>query len=204
MGIYDRSSSRRAVLRAVGGVSVLTLAGCIGNGDDSGPEDDADDDDGNGGRQEWAFVDHPIDEPIEITPDHDCVVCSMTVAEFPEWNGQLAHDSGEGVFFCSSGCFVAYYVVPDHFDAPDATVEATWITEYGTEDLIDGDEAHYVLVRDHDQYPDDPMGLNPRPFADRDDAIAYAEDEELGEDDVVELSEVDQDVAAIYREERLP
>ncbi|MGM0606145.1 MAG: nitrous oxide reductase accessory protein NosL, partial [Halobacteriota archaeon] len=48
---------------------------------------------------------------------------------------------------------------------------------------------------------DDPMMVNPAPFAERPDAVAYVEAVDyLSEDDIVQLAEIDRDTATFYRE----
>jgi copper chaperone NosL len=51
------------------------------------------------------------------------------------------------------------------------------------------------------------MELNPRAFAEEDDAVAFLdewESEELSEDDIIGFEEIDADVASVYREGRFP
>lgn len=145
-------------------------------------------------------LDASIDEPTEVPSDATCPVCNMVPAQYPDWNAQLVHEDEERVFFCTSGCMTAYYVVPERFDAPDAAIAGVWVTDFVTSDLIDGLEANYVLETDTDRV-DDPMMRNPLPFVDRASAIAYVEQyDDLAEDDVVTIDEFDQDIAELYRE----
>lgn len=203
---YGGEPRRRRFVGVVTSGVAVGLAGCLqafGNGDDdtdSTGDDDTDDSAGSG----YAVDDHPIDEPMEFTGDHHCAICNMTPVDYSDWMGQLAHEDGTGVFFCSTGCLSAYIAVPDHFGAPDAAIEAVWTTEYETGELIDAEEAAFAL--DDDESGDSgPMPPNPRAFEDHDDAVAYVESaEHLDEDDVIGFDEIDADVAAIFRETRLP
>lgn len=206
MSTHDRGSlARRRLLGAIGGGVCVGLAGCLGDDDADGNGDDGtdDEDDGDDEHQYAIDLEHPGDEPLEFTGQHNCPVCNMTPADYPTWQAQLAHEDGTGALFDTPGCLFAYYAVPP----TDSDVAAAWVTDFETGDLIDATEAHFVLVTDDEPVPDEVMGLNPRPFADRDDAVAYLDEwdaEELTEDDIVGLDDVDHDVAAIYRGNRMP
>lgn len=73
---------------------------------------------------------------------------------------------------------------------------------FGRGDLIDGFEAYYAL--EHDEIRgDDPMGVDPRVYEDEALAVEYVEEyDDLDEDDVITFSEVDEDIARIYRSSR--
>jgi len=193
----DRPWSRRRLLAAAGAGVSCGLAGCSGDDSDDAPVADPD--------AGFDFtVDHPVDEPIEFSDDHMCSVCSMTVTDYPDRNGQLAHEDGVGMLFCSPGCLFAYSVAPTHFGGSDAEITGAWVTDFDTQQLIDGFEAVYALEHD-EQRADDPMGVDPRVYARRASAIEYVEQyDDLDEDDVVEFTDVDEGVARIYRDSRLP
>lgn len=138
-------------------------------------------------------------EAVDIPADAECAVCEMTAANFPAWNGQAVHDDGTRAFFCSSGCATTYAVAPDQFADTDAGVAGLWVTDFETGERIDGTTAYYALETDSDRV-DDPMRLNPAPFADREDAVAYVEAVDyLTSEDIVELAAFDSDLAAQYR-----
>lgn len=196
-GIDER---RRRFLGAAGIGTVIVVAGCVGDpGSGGGDDEDGDTAAGSG----YAVDDHPIDEPMEFTGAHMCAVCAMTPSDYSRWMGQLAHEDGTGVFFCTPGCMSAYVAVPDHFGGPDAPIAGAWTTDFETGELIDATEAYFVLEREGER--GETMELNPRPFADRDDVDAYLEDADgLDEDDVIGLEEIDLDVARLYRGYRVP
>ena len=192
--------SRRRLLLA--GVTAISIAGCA---DDPYGEAGGDDSDENGARR-YTLEDHPIDEPVAFIDEQECTVCSMTVTDYPDWMGQLAHDDGTGKFFCSPGCLVAYYAAPDHppFEGSDRGIVAAWTSAYGTGELIDATEASFVLDRER-ATPNEPMAPNPRPFADHEMAAAFVDDRtDLSGDDVVDLAAFDLELARLYREPRLP
>lgn len=193
---------RRRFLGVVGTGVTLGMAGC------SGSEDPAAEAATDSSEDETAtFYEHPGEGPREFPDEYTCdSVCGMTVTDWPDWNAQVAHESGYGAFFCSTGCLAAYMVDPtdERFDDPAGDITGTWVTDYATGELIDAAEASFVLTRDEDRI-DEPMGVNPQPFADRADAEALvAEVDALTTDDIVGLDEFDYDVAAIYRGRRLP
>ncbi|WP_254767601.1 nitrous oxide reductase accessory protein NosL [Salinilacihabitans rarus] len=199
-------TDRRRFAAAVGATVAGALAGCFGGsgGTDSDGLDGSDDSDAK--RLESVFFEYPGDGPVEVGDSYNCPVCSMTAADYPDWNAQLVHGDGTGVFCDTTGCAFAYYVAPAYYDGPDAPIDRLWVTDFETGDFVDGAEASFVLVRDGGVL-DDPMRINPRPFADPETAREYAEGyehEDLDEDDVVDLTDVDYEVAAIYRGRRLP
>jgi len=200
---------RRTLLGALCGA--VALAGCIGDEtDDTGDEtddtgnelDDPDDTDDSSDDGEEVEA---LDEPTEFPQDEPCVVCEMIAEEYPEWNAQLVTAGGTRVYFCSSGCLLAYYVDPEHFDGEDELVENVWVTAYDTGELIDGRESYYVRVEDSD-HVDDIMMMNPTPFSAREDAEAFID--ELNDEfdagynhdaDVITFDEFDMELAMHYR-----
>lgn len=193
----DQIGRRRLLGSFAGGLAVGT-AGCLGDdGDDSEPDD--------GHTYDRYLLEHPGEEPLEFTDEQRCPVCTMRPRQYPDWRCQLVHENGDGVVLDTPGCLFAYYA----FQPIDSPVTAGWVTEYDQRELIDATTAHYVIVTDEDaeKTSDDAMGLNPRPFGDREDAVAYLEEwdaEELTESDIVRLEDVDEELAAIYRGYRLP
>lgn len=138
-------------------------------------------------------------QAVDVPTDARCAVCDMKAANFPEWNAQAVHADDTREFFCSTGCATTYYAATDEFASTDADVAGMWVRDVNTAELIDGMEASYALETDSDRL-DDPMRLNPAPFADREDAVAYVDEVDyLGEDDIVELSAFDRDLASQYR-----
>lgn len=216
-GIDGKALGRRQFVCVTGAGAVLGLAGCTGetpadeqapsgNGEDADDADDAGDGGDDGGNaDEEEFASHPGDEPREVPAGHICNgVCGMEVIDYPDWNAQLAHANGMGAFFCTSGCMVGYLAAPDHVGAIDAEVVGAWVTDFESGDLIDGTEAYYALEDDIDRM-EEPMRVNPRPFAERSDAVAYVEEyPDLEESDVVRLDEFDLETARIYRGYALP
>ncbi|ADD05916.1 NosL family protein [Natrialba magadii ATCC 43099] len=195
----DESFARRAVLGSLGAGTAVGLAGCLG-----GFGDDDEDENGNDRHPyEARMVEHDGGEPIEFTDDQACAVCNMTPAGYPAWKGQLAHENGEGAVFDTPGCLFAYYVVPP----VDDSITDAWVTDFETGELIDATEAYFVIVTNEDAVSGETMGINPRPFADREDAVSYLDEwdgEELTEDDIIGLSDVSREIAEIYRGNRMP
>lgn len=185
--------SRRRLLAVVGGTIAVGAVGCLG--------DDANDTE----ETEPALESHPGDGPIEVPDGKICDgVCGMSAEEPAAWVGQLAHDDGTGAFFCSVGCLVAYVAAPEYAEGNDAPVTGAWVPDYVSKDVIDGLGAHYALEDDED-YEHEPMGINPRPFAAYEEAIAYVDSRErLTEDDIIEFPDFDLETARIYRGNRLP
>ncbi|RQG91935.1 nitrous oxide reductase accessory protein NosL [Natrarchaeobius chitinivorans] len=199
-------ATRRRVLELAGTGIAVGVAGCLGENGPGDEHDDHGDDSGadsDGEHQYATHLEHPGGEPIEFANGQRCPVCNMQPADYPNWQSQLAHDDGTGAAFDTPGCLFAYLVAPP----TDAAIDGVWVTDFETGQLVDATEAHFVIVTDDSAVPEEVMGLNPRPFADREDAVAYLEEwdaEELTEDDVIGLEDVDRDVAAIYRGNRLP
>jgi len=140
-----------------------------------------------------------LEESVAVPVESRCPVCDMKPAEYPDWNAQAVHDDGTRAFFDTAGCLVTYYAVPDRFAETEAPISGAWVTDFETRELVDGTTAHYALETDSDRV-DDPMRLNPAPFADRADAVAYVEAVDyLTTDDVVELDAFDRELAGRYR-----
>ena len=194
-----RVGGRRRVLAAVGATLTVGLAGCAG--DDDGTEDA--EPENTAGTSEF-LVDHPVDEPKEFADAHMCAVCSMGVTNYADRMAQLAHEDGDGVMFCSPGCLFAYAVEPVHFGGSDAEIVGAWVITFDTGELVDADEATFVIDSDENR-ADAPMQLDPHVYEVEDDALAFVEEhDDLEQSDVIEFSEVDGDIARLYRLERLP
>jgi nitrous oxide reductase accessory protein NosL len=138
-------------------------------------------------------------QQVAVPEDAECAVCGMKAAKFPDWNGQVVHEDGTRAFFCTSGCTLTYHAVPGSFAATDAAIAGVWVTDFETGEFVDGSTAHYALETDSDRV-DDPMRLNPAPFADRAAAIDYVDAVDyLTRDDVVGLPAFDRETASEYR-----
>ncbi|AGB36731.1 nitrous oxide reductase accessory protein NosL [Natronococcus occultus] len=205
MSSHDRRPvARRRLLGVLGAGVCVGTAGCLDDddGDDDG-DGDGDEDADDGEHPNAPHIEESGDNPLEFQQSQSCVVCAMTPTDYPDWHSQLAHENDERAIFCSSGCMTAYLA-----DVPvDSEIVGAWTVDYETGDLIDATEAHFVIVTDEDGVDDEVMGLNPRAFADEDDALDYLEEwdaEELTADDVVGFGEIDADVASIYRDGRFP
>jgi len=169
-----RDSVRRRRLLVVGGV---LLTGCLAEGDDGAGEalDDV---------EEFSDA-----EPADY-PDETCAVCARGVRDYPGWNAQMVHEDGERVFFCTSGCMGAYYTSPDSFGFSDADVARVWVTDYETDETVDGEESYYVFPEDP-ELVDTPPGRNPLPFRERERAEGFVKEfEELGTSSVERFSVV--------------
>jgi nitrous oxide reductase accessory protein NosL len=140
-----------------------------------------------------------LGEPVTVPENARCPVCEMKSANFPDWNAQAVHEDGTQVFFDTAGCLVTYYALPDEFAETDAPFVGVWVTDFETRELVDGTTAHYALETDSDRV-DDPMRLNPAPFADRADAVAYVDAVDyLTTDDIVGLDDFDRELVTRYR-----
>ena len=138
-------------------------------------------------------------QAVDVPTDARCAVCDMTAANFPEWNAQTVHTDDTREFFCSTGCATTYYAATDDFAETDADIAGLWVRDFERTDLVDGMDAYYALETDSDRL-DDPMRLNPVPFASREDAVAYVDGVDyLTAADIVELSAFDRELASQYR-----
>jgi nitrous oxide reductase accessory protein NosL len=186
-----------------------TATGCIGgNGDDEdGNEtDDGEDDDANETDTDDGTE---TAEPVDFPEDAECPVCNMMSAEYPDWNAQVVHEDGDRAYLCTSGCMTAYKAYPEEFSVSDSSgagsdIAGVWVTGYETREVIDGKEAEYALENDPERV-DDPMMVNPAPFEEREDAVAYVEEvDHLTEEDIVGYDELDAETADMYRGQLTP
>lgn len=197
----DDGLERRRFLGALGAGAAGGIAGCLGGNQAADGEGG---DTGGSPAQVYEPTLEGVGEgPFEIPDGHRCAVCGMPATDY-FGTGQLVHENGGAAAFDSPGCLFAYTV--SH--APDSPIAGAWTTDYETGDRIDATAAHFVLITD-EEAADDPMGIDPRPYADREDAVAFLESweaEELTpeEDIIVGIDEVDMETAAIYRGKRLP
>ncbi|ARS91892.1 nitrous oxide reductase accessory protein NosL [Natrarchaeobaculum aegyptiacum] len=197
--------TRRQALAATGTALAMGIAGCADDGD--GTTDGAVDAAGANAEPDGSspfLFDHPVDEPETFDSSHACGVCTMGVLNYEDRMAQLAHEDGSGMAFCSPGCLFAYVAYPGHFDGAAANVANVWVTTFDTGELIDANEASFVLERD-ERRSDAPMTIDPEVYEDEAAALEFVERyEDLDEDDVVGFDAVDEDVARIYRPNRLP
>ncbi|SEQ50189.1 nitrous oxide reductase accessory protein NosL [Natrinema salaciae] len=197
----DRDGLERRGLLGTFGVGVAAaIAGCLGG---IRPGDGGNDDDGSPAQVYEPTIEDVENGPFEFPEGHRCAVCGMTATDY-FGKGQLVHENGLAAVFDSPGCLFAYVVS----STPESPIAGAWTTDYETSDLIDATEAHFVLITDEDA-ADDPMGIDPRPYADREDAVAFlegweAEDLSPEDDIIVGLEAVDLEIASIYRGARLP
>ena len=197
------STTRRSLLAAVGSATVVPVAGCLGrnlaeSGDStaegSGSEDDRPD-----------FPDHPGDEPRAPPEDRVCDgPCGMRPSGFPEWNAQLAHEDGQGAFFDTPGCLLAYRNDPTFYDGPAAAIGNAWVRDFDSGELIDATTAFFVLDYDKERL-EEPMAHNPKPFRGRADAVAYVDAyDDLEEGDIVGIDGFGDAQAHRYRDYPIP
>lgn len=198
--MHEPHVTRRRLLAAAGAGAAVAASGCLGeNGTDVAEASDESDD--------VTFPPHAGETPEPVPEGRSCDgVCGMESAAFPEWNAQLAHADGTGAFFCSPGGLLAYLNAPEHTGANEADVERVWVRDFETKELIDAEPAYFALEEDEDeQQRGEPMGVNPRPFADEDAARAYVADRAwLSVDAVVPFSGLDYSVAHQYNTGRIP
>ena len=188
-------TDRRTVLRTAATGAILGVAGCMGQTD---PAADSNTTDSETADDE-ATGDETATQPAAIPADANCEVCNMVAADYPAWNAQLTHDTGDDAYFCSAGCLAAYTAEPPRFEGPDSAIDTAWVTEYETESFIQASEAFFVRVANPD-HVDDVMMKNPTPFATREDALAFTESfDAYDEGDILQFSDFDMALATFYR-----
>ena len=199
MDTIETGRGRRSVLAAIASGSVAAVAGCLGGA----VEPDSDGGDPVG--EDPSFPDHPGDEPRDPPAGRRCDgPCGMEPANHPEENAQLAHADGSGVFFDSAGCLVSYLHDPTFYGGPDTAVGSVWVRDFGTKSLLDATGASYVLDYSKERH-EEVMAHNPKPFADRADAVAYVDVYgDLSEADIVALDAFGAEQAHRYRDYPLP
>jgi hypothetical protein len=190
---------RRSLLAAVASGAVASVAGCLGSAERSDDED-------RSTSEEPTFPDHPIDEPRDPPENRRCDgPCGMSPSEHPEWNAQLAHEGGLGVFFDTPGCLLTYRHAPTFYGGAAAPIENAWVRDFKTKELIDATAAVLVLDYDKQRLEDEPMAHNPRPFLDRSDAVAYVDShDDLSEGDITGIDGFGAEQAHRYRDYPIP
>lgn len=195
--------SRRSLLATLASGTTVAVAGCLGS--DTAESDDSAANGSTSTDDPPEFPDHPGDTPIDPPEGRRCDgPCGMTPAAYPDSNAQLVHEGGEGVFFDSVGCLVAYRHDPTFYDGPESPIDRVWARDFGTEELMDAEDAVFVHDYDKDRH-EEIMAHNPKPFADRDDAVDYVDThDDLGENDIVELDFFGAEEAHGYRDYPIP
>lgn len=194
--------NRRTIIGTAVSSITAAVAGCTGETDtENGGTDDTDDEE----TPEDDPTPEQLDSPTEFPEGEACAVCGMITPDHPEWNAQSVAEDGTRVYFCSSGCMLAYHADPEHFDGDDKPIENVWVTDYETGELIDGQECHYVRIEDSD-HVEDIMMMNPTPFADRDSAEAFIDERnerfDAGyepEADIISFDDFGMELAMMYR-----
>ena len=200
---------RRRLLGALGLGATAAIAGCLGGGTEGNGNGTGSEDGDRAQVYEPSFSladgeEPPLRYDSERLRSQRCDVCGMPINKY-DGKSQLIHENGQVAVFDFPGCLFAYSVS----STPDSPVDRAWTTDEATGDhYIDAMDAHYVLISDKEA-ASDPMGIEPRPFANREDAISFieswaAEDLSPEEDMIVGLDEVDMEIAKIYRKNRLP
>ncbi|TKR25290.1 nitrous oxide reductase accessory protein NosL [Natronomonas salsuginis] len=188
-------SGRRPLLAAIASGASAAAAGCLGGTAEPTSDEAA------GDAEEPTFPEHPVDEPRDPPAGRRCDgPCGMEPADYPDSNAQIAHAGGEGVFFDSVGCLVAYHHDPTFYDGPESDVENAWVRDFGTKELLDATAAFYVLDYDKERH-EEVMAHNPKPFATREDAVAYVDSyDDLDEGDIVRFDAFGAEEAHRYRD----
>ena len=199
--------TRRTIIGTTVSSIAIAAAGCVGDADDEGPDNTGADGDDEAGDESPEASQQPesIDSPTEFPDGEACAVCNMITSDHPEWNAQLVTEDGTRVYFCSSGCMLAYCADPEHFNGDDEPIQNVWVTDYETGELIDGRECHYVQIEDSN-HVDDIMMMNPTPFADRDSAETFIDERnerfDAGYDagpDIISFEDFGMELAMMYR-----
>jgi copper chaperone NosL len=105
----------------------------------------------------------PLAKPSE---KERCPVCGMFVAKYPSWLAQVYMNDGKTHFFDGVKDMMALYFEPQKYGS-DSTVAEIYVTDYYTQNWIDGKKAFYVTGSDSLG----PMGHELIPF----DSMAAAE-----------------------------
>lgn len=111
---------------------------------------------------------------IEPTKKDRCPVCGMFVSRYPDWLAQIVfRDGSYAVFDGAKDMFRCYFDMKSF--APGKSrdaVQAIFVTDYYTLELIDAERAWYVVGGD--VYG--PMGKELIPFRERADAKGFLKD----------------------------
>lgn len=144
--------TRRQLLILLAGLPVLKLAGC-----DASDRSDA-----------VACV------PVQLTDEHDCALCGMTVVNYPGPKGQACLRDRRVLSFCSVYDLLSWGWQPESGPSIDVLyvhdLSLTGWDDPAGDAWIEAQQAVYVVG--HDQRG--AMGHSPAPFSNRSDAEAFA------------------------------
>ncbi len=100
-----------------------------------------------------------------------CPVCGMFVAKYSSWLAQVHMEDGEIQFFDGVKDMMALYFEPHKYGS-DSKVAEVYVTDYYTQNWIEGKKAFYVIGSD----TFGPMGHELIPFDSQEAAAAFKKD----------------------------
>lgn len=124
------------------------------------------------------------------TEKERCPVCGMFVSKYPAWLTQVQMEDGKTHFFDGVKDMMAMYFEPDKYGS-DSKVAEVYVTDYYTQNWIDGKKAFYVIGSD----TFGPMGHEFIPFDSKAAAEAFKKDhhgKEIFSFDQINLEMVNQ------------
>jgi len=143
---------------------------------------------------------HAHKNMIHVEKDEKCPVCGMFVAKYPRWAARMNYvDNGKTVSHAFDGVkdMLKFYHNPskwgNYAKQPDDKV-ALLVTDYYTQEAIDGKAAFYVVGSD--MYG--PMGREFIPFKDEASAQSFLKDHKGKR--VLRLNEIDE--ALVYEQDK--
>lgn len=110
----------------------------------------------------------PLAKPSEKAR---CPVCGMFVVKYPAWLAQVQMEDGTTHFFDGVKDMMALYIEPHKYSS-DSDVAEAFVTDYYTQNWIDGKKAFYVIGSD----TLGPMGHEFIPFDSQAAAEAFKKD----------------------------
>ena len=113
-------------------------------------------------------------QPVRPTMKDKCPVCGMFVAKYPDFVAEVLFKNGSYAVFDGAKDMFKYYLNIKKYNPPQdkENIEAIYVTDYYSLNLIDGLRAYYVLGSNI--YG--PMGNELIPFAKESDAREFMKD----------------------------
>jgi nitrous oxide reductase accessory protein NosL len=113
-------------------------------------------------------------QPVRPTMKDKCPICGMFVAKYPDFLAEILFKNGSYAVFDGVKDMFKYYFNIKKYNPPQdkENIEAIYVTDYYSLNLIDGLRAYYVLGSN--VYG--PMGNELIPFAKESDAKEFMKD----------------------------
>lgn len=128
--------------------------------------------------------------PVTPAPKDKCPVCGMMVAKYPKWGAEIIFKDGTYAAFDGPKDMFRYYFNLGKYGKTQDQIEAIYVTEYYTTEMVRADDKELYFVVGSDVYG--PMGMELVPVKGKEKAEIFMKDHKGKK--MLQFSEVTPDV----------